>query len=138
LVNVQWKPIDKETPGKPYTGEDAATYYLADIVIETDYNLQKFSGTFQDSLQAPYEKTKVNGLITDFNSDGTPTKNVYHKGKGSNMGGCMGCHGFIATKVGSDFSFLLDDGSLNAPESGGKVVETDARVMRFLKLYLRD
>ena len=47
LVNVQYKPIDKPNPGQDYAGVDAATYYQANIVVETDYNLQLFSGTFQ-------------------------------------------------------------------------------------------
>jgi hypothetical protein len=51
LVSVQWQPIDKPTPGVDYTGPDAATYYQANIVVETDYNLQVFSGRFQQGNQ---------------------------------------------------------------------------------------
>ena len=51
LVNVQSQPIDKPTPGVDYTAPDAATYYQANIVVETDYNLQVFSGRFQQGNQ---------------------------------------------------------------------------------------
>lgn len=106
LVNVQYVPVDKPAgvtysgtpPLKTPAGEDVATgtYYQANIVVETDYNLQVFSGRFNGS----------SGTITDYNDNATPFYNVLYGGHQANMGGCMGCHGNAQVK-GSDFSFIL-------------------------------
>ena len=128
LVNVQWKPLDKPIPGRSYPGEGAATYYLANIAVETSYNLQRLSGGF------PSLSKNTDGLITDFNPDGTPIKNVYYKGKGFNMGGCMGCHGF-ASQEGFDFSFTLLEGRVKAPERIGPIFESDPRYHQFAQLF---
>lgn len=154
LVNVQFQPIDKPTPGVDYTAPDAATYYQANIVVETDYNLQVFSGQFQQGSQDTPTGPKPGGstvfdpnnpnitknianLITDFNFDGTPTKNVIYNKKAFNMGGCMGCHG-NAQVGGFDFSFILFGtkfpGNNGAPDVGGP---QSANVDKFIKLLLR-
>jgi hypothetical protein len=130
LVNVQYQPYDK-TPGVTYTGAaggpDPSTYYQANEVVETDYNLQVFSGQFQKNLPAPNQNVNIDNLITDYNSDptsqyyGMPFKNVFtstsaaNSGKAANMGGCMGCHG-NAQSGGAGFSFILDGGPVTAPE----------------------
>jgi hypothetical protein len=117
LVNVQFKPINKQ-PGINYTGPDAATFYQANIVVETDYNLQFFSGRFQPQLTTS-PKTNVRDLITDFNLDGTPFFNAYYNGTAFNMGGCMGCHANPQSLFGSDFSFILIGQRVPAPEPVG-------------------
>jgi hypothetical protein len=146
LVSVQWQPIDKPTPGVDYTAPDAATYYQANIVVETDYNLQVFSGRFQQGYPItdgmtvedpnnPNNKKNVANLITDFNLDGTPTKNVIYNQQEFNMGGCMGCHGNAQVNFGSDFSFILQGaGSNNAPDVTGP--GTPANVDKFLRLLV--
>ena len=105
LVNVQFVPIDKPAgitytgtpPLKTPKGEDVATgtYYQSNVVVETDYNLQVFSGRFSSDNR-----------ITDYMANGKPFYNVKYGGKQANMGGCMGCHG-NAQFGGADFSFLL-------------------------------
>jgi hypothetical protein len=120
LVNVQFQPYDKPA-GITYTGggpgsPDPSTYYQANIVVETDYNLQVFSGQFQPVLNMQNQPT-VYGLITDWNNNGTPFKNTYYNTKGYNMGGCMGCHG-NAQVDGTDFSFILLEGRVKEPEAG--------------------
>ena len=132
LVNVQYQPYDKPA-GTIYTGAsggpDPSSYYQANEVVETDFNLQVFSGQFQKNLPSPNQNTNINNLITDYNSDstsalyGTPFKNVYYStsaansGKAANMGGCMGCHG-NAQAGGFDFSFILFGGPVAAPDVG--------------------
>lgn len=110
LVNVQSAPIAGKIPGQDYTKADAATFYQANSVVETDYNLQVFSGRFYPGSYASLANT-----ITDFNADGTPFVNVAHGGHGFNMGGCMGCHG-NAQQGGGDFSFILLGGRVAAPD----------------------
>jgi hypothetical protein len=118
LVNVQWRPVNKPTPGVDFdeqaaqaTGIPVSSYYLSNIVVETDYALQLFSG-----------RNLNNDLISDFNDDGTPFFNVYAGGQSNNMGGCMGCHG---NTQGSSFSFiLLGAGSTTAPEIAGELNPT--------------
>ncbi|HSR67529.1 MAG TPA: hypothetical protein VLU25_06270 [Acidobacteriota bacterium] len=129
LINVQWLPINKPTPGQDYTGPDAATYYLANIVVETDYNLQVFSGQQQPKVS---DGSNNKGLITDFNTDGTPYTNVYYGGNQYNMGGCMGCHG-VAQDNGSDFSFIFPF-PVDAPEVPEAVGEGTESYKKYLRL----
>ena len=138
LINVQYKPIDKPTPGQDYTGDDVATYYQANIVVETDYDLQTFSGTFQpykypDGTPIASLDAGSGVLITDFDITGNPAKNVYYNGNAFNMGGCMGCHG-NAQVGGGDFSFILTSpGYFNlAPEIPGP--EQPPNLGKFLRL----
>lgn len=109
LINVQAVPLGGKPPGVDYTGPQAATYYQANSVVETDYNLQVFSGKFYGG---PLENS-VGNTITDFAVDGTPFANVAHAGAGYNMGGCMGCHG-NAQQGGGDFSFILLGGRVTS------------------------
>ena len=148
LVSVQWQPIDKPTPGVDYTAPDAATYYQANIVVETDYNLQVFSGRFQQP-NPPYGSTvedpnnpsntkNITNLITDFNLDGTPTKNVIANQQEFNMGGCMGCHGNAQVNFGSDFSFILAGAGMNnQPDIPAGIAGTgQANVDKFIRLLV--
>lgn len=109
LINVQYQPMTKQA-GVTYTGPDVATYYQANAVVETDYNLQVFSGIFQPSVTG----ANANGLITDWLASGDTAYNVQAKGSPYLMGGCMGCHG-NAQKGGTQFSFILG-GQDTAPE----------------------
>ncbi len=120
LVNVQARPINKPTPGRTYTGADAATYYQANSTIETDYDLQVFSGKFYsyNPQLGPTEGGTLSNTITDFNLDGSAFHNVAHAGHTYNMGGCMGCHG-NAQVGGSDFSFILSGGRDTTPDTAG-------------------
>ena len=116
LVNVQAAPINKPNPGGVYTGADAATFYQSNDVVETNYNLQFFSGRLVSST--------FGLLMSDFTTDpssppGTPPavfQNVFYlqTTNGSqvttfNTGGCMGCHG-NAQQASDDFSFILNVG----------------------------
>jgi hypothetical protein len=111
LINVQSAPIGGKIPGDDYTKANAATFYQANSVVETDYNLQVFSGQFYPGSYASLQNT-----ITDFNANGTPFVNVAHAKTGYNMGGCMGCHG-NAQQGGADFSFLLKFGPVSQPDA---------------------
>jgi len=152
LVNVQYQPYDKPA-GITYTGAsggpDPSSYYQANEVVETDYNLQLFSGQFQKNLPSPNQNANINNLITDYNSDststlyGTPFKNVFYStsaansGKAANMGGCMGCHG-NAQNAGFDFSFILFGGPVPAPEVGTAPTSTapsPISMTKFRKLF---
>lgn len=75
LVNVQYTPIDKPQAGMNYMGADSSTYYLSNSVVETNYNLQVFSGQFQPGfmIDSALGGGKVDtvavlpaGLITDW------------------------------------------------------------------------
>lgn len=151
LVNVQYQPYDKPA-GTIYTGgaggPDPSTYYQANEVVETNYNLQVFSGQFQKALPSPNGNVNVNNLITDYQSKptspfyGTSFKNVYYStsapnsGKAANMGGCMGCHG-NAQVGGADFSFILQGGPVKAPDvaTGPTKVPSDIGKKKFLDLF---
>ncbi|HYJ87778.1 MAG TPA: hypothetical protein VEW46_17070 [Pyrinomonadaceae bacterium] len=152
LINVQYQPYDKPA-GTIYTGAsggpDPSTYYQANEVVETNYNLQVFSGQFQNTLPSPNQNANINNLITDYNSDstsslyGTPFKNVFYStsapnsGKSANMGGCMGCHG-NAQVAGADFSFIFKGGRVSAPDVGTPPTPTPSEtgLAKFRKLLL--
>ncbi len=131
LINVQYQPIDKEHPGlfgtqpgenDPATAHNPNSYYLANIVVETNRSLQLFSGGL------------VNAGTTGSNSDydsqfgGSGTSihhNTFYQGSGYNMGGCMGCHGSQGQTQGGDFSVIMARGPVRhaeypaSPTSGG-------------------
>ena len=144
LINVQYQPYNKPA-GVVYTGAsggpDPSTYYQANEVVETDFNLQVFSGQFQNTLPAPNQNANINNLITDYLANGTPFYNVYYPGtsggKAANMGGCMGCHG-NAQAGGADFSFIFKGGRVTAPEVGTPPSPTpsEAGFARFRKQLL--
>jgi len=130
LVNVQYYPYDKipnSAPnGSPYTFNgpyDAqhpspASYYLANIVVETNRSLQQFSGGLSPNI------------ATDWDGNGDRHKNTYYNGTFYNMGGCMGCHGSQGQSPGTnppgDFSVILSRGGVITPEI--PAVETAAQV----------
>ena len=101
LVGVQATPIDYDNNYKPdstnipgYAAE--SSFFLANYVIESDFRLTDFHGSFAD----PDDENKKNV--------------VWRKGVKLNMGGCQGCHG-EANNMGKNFSFLI----------GGAVTEPD-------------
>ncbi|SHJ41317.1 hypothetical protein SAMN04488028_10130 [Reichenbachiella agariperforans] len=127
LVNIQYQPFDTtaiDTANKP-----AATYYQANIVVETNYTLQKFGGRqIANGNEA--------GQTSNYGPDGQPFYNV-HLPAGTqytqfNMGGCMGCHG-NAQVAGADFSFILRGGPVLEPD----VPEIDAENLAALKAKYR-
>ncbi len=127
LVNVQAAPINKPVPGTVYTGADSATYYQSNDVVETNYNLQFFSGRLvsHPPFNPPYNGLLISDFTTDPFSPPPPSavfQNVFYlqNPNGSpvttfNMGGCMGCHG-NAQQAGDNFSFILNVGRNDAPE----------------------
>ncbi len=133
LINVQYFPYDKVittvTPNgsqyesePPFTAQNPApsSYYMANIVVETNRSLQLFSGGLSPQPEA--------AIATSWNVDGTPHKNVYHAGNFHAMGGCMGCHGAAGqNRPGSagDFSVILAVGRVKIPEIPS-IVENDS------------
>lgn len=131
LVGVQWKPADKPVPGEDvrYNASQSdealrypGVYYLANLMLETSYRLQNYSGQVQSHLPAPNQELGVQDLVTDFDASGRPVKNLQFDGRkpngdrlGYNMGGCMGCHGQMQAK-GYDFNFILRRGRVSRPE----------------------
>jgi len=141
LVNVQAKPINKQ-PGVLYTGADAATFYQSNEVVETNYNLQFFSGRLVSAapsygnLMSDYVQGPPNtnpALNQPFNNtfyllqpDGSQVQTY-------NMGGCMGCHG-NAQQAGDNFSFIMNVGRNDAPEPeipNGATASAQAKVKKF-------
>ncbi|WP_143134733.1 hypothetical protein [Burkholderia ubonensis] len=126
LINVQHVPL-----GDKISGIDRfprSTYYQANSVIETDYNLQRFSGEFDDFRAKKF-------TISDFTKNGNDLKNVSHSGKSVNMGGCMGCHG-NAQAAGSGFSFIFLDAPVKAPEWDTKSLNS-SKFRRFINYPAR-
>ena len=131
LVNVQWRPFNLEAieHGEPDSRNNAATYYMANSVVETNFMLARYTG--QILIDDDPEKTEFNGppniyplaeysrnapIYPYFHSPGGPTsptiQNVLMFDEERNlietynMGGCMGCHG-NAQAGGTDFSFII-------------------------------
>ncbi len=131
LVNIQYKPFDSTQIDQK--NNLRSTYYQANILVETNYTLQKFSGQ-QIALGNGAGQTTnydVNGGNSNnpfYNIYLPNTENSYDK---INMGGCMGCHG-NAQFSGNDFSFMLRGGPVIEPD----VPEFDrANVEKLVKKY---
>ena len=127
LVNVQWRPFDvtEINNSNPNNDNNDATFYLNNIVVETDFTLQSFSGRLY------FDTTEGSGLPTDLPANFNnfdPSRQTFQSiltfddsgnlVKTFNMGGCMGCHG-NAQLSGSDFSFILGGGRVKVPEAPG-------------------
>lgn len=96
LIGVQAYPTDYTNLGTSVA--DLSTYYLANLVIESNEELQNFRG-------------KKPATTADLD-------NMYSQGKTLNMGGCMGCHG-VGQLNGGDFNFLIVNSPFGAPEVVG-------------------
>jgi hypothetical protein len=136
LINVQYIPIDKKQPGPftgndPTTGNNPASFELANGVVETDRVLQKFSGGLKASQ----------GLISDYTQafGGSPPpathQQVFQKGVGYDMGGCMGCHGSQGQSQGGDFSVITAVGSVASPEPPQPVPTAPGSTMHALAAH---
>ena len=143
LIGVQFLPVQGDSRGEPFaTGSDDPTnigqpYYLANLVIETNWGLQNFQGVppglpngntpaafvptqgFKTGVYANQTGQYLPNNTIAFNRSAS---NIGHNRRGQdptipgrvwNMGGCMGCHG-IAQANGSDFSFVLKNGQAGA------------------------
>lgn len=137
LVNVQYEAVDKNYAGvyktnDPNTGENPASYHLANIVVETNRPLQLFSGGLVGSgytgVNSDYE--------AQFSRGGTGIhKNILYAGGAYNMGGCMGCHGSQGQHASGDFSVILANGAVHQPEAPSLPSPTGAtEVVRNRKL----
>jgi hypothetical protein len=109
LVNIQTTPFD-------YAAVDtsnAATYYQANSVLETDYTL----GNFKGRIASENAGNTLAGAPTSYTPAPPPQrenfKNIHlfpptvPNNLAVNMGGCMGCHGTAQSALGADFSFIL-------------------------------
>jgi hypothetical protein len=127
LVNVQWRPFDvtEIDENNPNSDNNDATFYLNNIVVETDFTLQNFSGRIYGGMMGddPSKVGPPSDLPANFNNFDTSRQTFQNvllfDDEGNldetfNMGGCMGCHG-NAQLTGDDFSFILSGG----PDTGG-------------------
>ena len=83
-----------------------ASFYLANIVVETNRSLQMFNGGLQNNLVEAEYKGRFDSPPDVL--PGNPThKNTLYAGHAYNMGGCMGCHGSQGQSQGGNFSVIL-------------------------------
>jgi hypothetical protein len=120
LVDVQAYPFDKGQIDfqNPNGVHNPSTFYQSNIVVETSYTLQFFSGRLANNgpptdIPPPAPSSTPSPLVAvvppnDFVYSNPPVS-------GFNMGGCMGCHA-NAQSVGYDFSFILRGGPVPEPE----------------------
>ncbi|MAL61183.1 MAG: hypothetical protein CMC14_14175 [Flavobacteriaceae bacterium] len=125
LVNIQYKPFNfNEIDSK---NNLLSTYFQANIVVETNYTLQKFAGQQIATGNEAGQTSNFAGGQPFYNVH-LPNGNSYDK---INMGGCMGCHG-NAQFSGNDFSFMLRGGPVIEPD----VPEFDSiNVAKLVKKY---
>jgi hypothetical protein len=127
LINVQYIPIDLASPvpgiytgHNANTGENPASFYMANGVVETDRTLQMFSGSLKNDSNSNY----LNNFFPPFGATPNPApsppwathKNTAYNHQGYNMGGCMGCHGSQGQSVGGNFSVITREGPVPPPE----------------------
>jgi hypothetical protein len=125
LVNIQYKPFDSTQIDQKNNLK--STYFQANIVVETNYTLQKFAGQQIATGNEAGQTSNYAGGQPFYNVH-LPNGNSYDK---INMGGCMGCHG-NAQFSGNDFSFMLRGGAVIEPD----VPEFDSiNVAKLVKKY---
>ena len=126
LINVQYVPVDLSSPvpgiyagNNPNTGENPASFYLANGVVETDRTLQMFSGSLAFNYNSNYVQNFLPAPATPFPAPSPPWythKNTAYNHVGYDMGGCMGCHGSQGQSQGGDFSVITARGQVISPE----------------------
>ena len=136
LVNVQYEPINKEHAGLYGTqsGENNSldahnpnSYYLANIVVETNRSLQLFSGGL---VNGGVEHGANSDYASQFGGSSTAFEpNMFYEGSAYNMGGCMGCHGGQGQKPGGDFSVIVARGRVAEPEVPAPATKAGAAVI---------
>ncbi|MFT6333470.1 MAG: hypothetical protein ACJATI_000197 [Halioglobus sp.] len=104
LINVQAKPMDVSsvdtTSLDSIIDPSNSSFYLSNSVIESNKELQTFTGT---------------------TASPDPNNNIVNgKEPKINMGGCMGCHG-NAQALGTDFNFLIAKAPFSFPEFTGPI-----------------
>lgn len=132
LVNVQYQPINKDhaalygtQPGETnyLDAHNPSTYYLANIVVETNRALQFFSG----GLVAKGGTGSNSDYDSQFEAGGVGIhSNTFYHGSGYNMGGCMGCHGSQGQIQGGDFSVIMARGPVMIAETPAAPTPTGA------------
>ncbi|WP_051953465.1 hypothetical protein [Methylocapsa aurea] len=136
LVNVQAFPFDKseiDPPSNPNGRHNAATFFQANGVVETDFTLQNFSGRLSGGASTDFP---AGGVLPNFKNTHLFSERpaMVHA---FNMGGCQGCHA-NAQLGGTDFSFILDgNGFQPAPDTAGPETAIAAAAKykrRFLQL----
>jgi hypothetical protein len=129
LVSVQAEPFDAKDISKIDPNHLAAVFFQANIMVETNYTLQQFQGRIA-SNDAPTTfpgPPPLNLPPNVFTVTGSTVSGV-------NMGGCMGCHGNAQVTKGSDFSFILAEGSARAPETPSALDDAEA-IARYRNLF---
>lgn len=147
LLNVQYVPYSNTDPTQPFAGNDGptganpASYYLANILVETNRPLQMFSGSLvggqggtgsNSNYDSQFGGTQ--GTVYHSNVYYTPPGGPAH---GNNMGGCMGCHGAQGQSQGGDFSVILANGPVFAPEPLPSIPATGTAARRGARSSLR-
>jgi hypothetical protein len=149
MTGVQFIPVQCWTPAGPgqplgtpcpddkQVGLDDPTnngqpFYLANLVLETNWGLQNFQGVPPGLTAGPYNPVPgfaTSQALTKPNDHYLPNNSAFNRSLGNvghsrqnrgqvfNMGGCMGCHG-IAQSLGTDFSFALFLGQQGAIPEG--------------------
>lgn len=118
LINVQYVPYDNPQIGlfkgnDPTTGKNPASFYLANIVVETNRRFQVFDGGlggYAFLVETQYEgRTQTPPRVLP----GGPThKQSQYAGMAYDTGGCMGCHGSQGQSQAGDFSVILARGGI--------------------------
>ncbi|MDY8138131.1 hypothetical protein [Aquimarina sp. 2201CG5-10] len=128
LLGVQAIPVDYDNITIENIKTTYSSYYLANDVIETDYTLRKFTGTFGPRGVGILLET--DNITVASNPDlVTP---IELPPKRYAMGGCMGCHG-NAQQGGTDFSFLLGGGPLQKPAVLDYSITTSPEIEKYIK-----
>jgi hypothetical protein len=151
LINVQFLPLDKSAGSTEYSPLPAlnSAYYLANSVVETNANLQFFSGrlvpeppggfvlmsdwnppniggwTKEQTITVGQDQVTLKALTAMGDFQSKPFKNVYYinkpDGSDAQSYNMGGCMGCHgnAQVAGDDFSFILNGGRNTLPDSAG-------------------
>ncbi|HJT00121.1 MAG TPA: hypothetical protein VJ756_13605 [Terriglobales bacterium] len=134
LINVQYQPVNKghaspygTQPGETdfLSAHNPSTYYLANIVVETNRPLQLFSGGLVQSGSTGSNSD----YAVQYGGTGLIHSDMFYQGSGYNMGGCMGCHGLQGQVQGGDFSVIVAEGPVATAETPAPPTRRGAAVI---------
>ena len=139
MLNVQYRPLDKAHAGlfgsqsgenDPSGANNPSTYYLANIVVETNKALQLFSGGLVGAVGTGSNSDYGTQFAFPGGTGDTTQRNMFYSGSAYNMGGCMGCHGGQGQLQGGDFSVIVKERRVHVPEVPAPPTNLGASVMQ--------
>jgi len=142
LVSVQVTPFDLSEIGEYESKRGPATYYASNVIAESNYTTESFTGGFPSKTgDAPSQLASNSSFLPEYGSPKQFQNAFLLKPNGdlqkrAMMGGCMGCHG-IGQVSGGDWSFIILGSATSDPDAYVPDPPPGKPARRFPDMFLR-